>query len=518
MKFIAFEDAGEKSIEAVQNKFKIAKKDTYIIRDKDARSRKDDMQEVEGPFEEFIILGHTGDDAKKGKTTLGDYSAKEFAEKLALKVHPTNRLQVKHVYIIGCEVGMSKEGKPALAQEIANELSNQGFKNIQVHAITNPSDAPCYGMRVEVVSRPGAPGKILGHQPGQLVSHLHATPRQEALCMQLSEEPEKELTIIADKEEYKSRPTLVDTSDARNEFLRKQNTFIPGGHGPLSKKILAQEQFIVLVEREARTTPNKKLAAKLNKLLPNLKKASSTEWEKIIIEALIPYYDEKGVIGKLQNKARARKHDPESSTFCITMRNFYAHVGLSEDNLVRQVKQVANKKEAKGKDVKTTKEEEQPLLVGTDDRSKKEEKTSGPEKQRPKKGAKDHESTIIRRATHHSSSPALYVDPKIMAVKSQLRLISSAYEIRRPTDNWLKNLCFFKPKSSRTTQLNTLMQLGQDETATEGKVREGISKVLTQLRGENNKLKSTLQNILEELIDELDGKKPEVQHQKQKAF
>jgi hypothetical protein len=119
----------------------------------------------------FVFLGHTS------TSHYGNYSAREFAALFAEKFQEANythtdRLLVEDLYLIGCGLGMSKSNDKSLAQEIANEMAKAGFRNVKIHAFSNPDNIPAQSeMIVEITTQAGI-SALNGNQEGYIKTYV----------------------------------------------------------------------------------------------------------------------------------------------------------------------------------------------------------------------------------------------------------------------------------------------------------------------------------------------------------
>lgn len=88
---------------------------------------------------EITFIGHAD------KEQYQDFDAQQFVKKFAADfkkvAQDADKDKVKTIRLIGCEIGCKTPG-PALAQQIADALYDQGFKNITVQALATPDNAP----------------------------------------------------------------------------------------------------------------------------------------------------------------------------------------------------------------------------------------------------------------------------------------------------------------------------------------------------------------------------------------
>lgn len=230
--------------------------------------------------ENLFFLGHTGEQStislfdKRNEQTIGGFSTKEFAKSIAHKYPREDRKNLKHVYLIGCEVGFIGDNtRDCLAQKIADELYAQGFQNVTIHAMTNPVDAPKAGMRIRITSKTGVL-QAFGREIGDI----------QALSYNATQiEQEKQEQVDKTLPPYSS----IRRTQLIAEWNRPVNTFTPTQlpHSkPTPLKMAAQEKIIYQLDQTIKKLGLEKgkseLIEKLSKLRDGF--ANSTDYKSFI--------------------------------------------------------------------------------------------------------------------------------------------------------------------------------------------------------------------------------------------
>ena len=200
------------------------------------------------PVGDITLVAHTGDDHR----TIGGRTPAQLANDF----YHMFSAPLSHIYLISCMAGMSIENKPSLAQQFAIEIQNQGFINVNIHAVANPVDYSIIGMRVNVITK-----NDFGDQPGYLNAFLYVDKYSEYLDNQISNLVERldflrikpgakspdesaevgikqrqvrELLRQRDgaKEKY-TKIDIVSMGNYKEILIQKNNTFSPAG--PLVK-------------------------------------------------------------------------------------------------------------------------------------------------------------------------------------------------------------------------------------------------------------------------------------------
>lgn len=118
--------------------------------------------ESDQSIQELAILAHT-----QGHT-IGGYDVQGFVHHI-IKKAGKHKSELKIIYLIGCEAGFDKkDGKPSIAQQIADEFYKKGHREIVLYAVKN-SD-PYAAIRVEVISQAGV-SSLLGYEAGRVIAY-----------------------------------------------------------------------------------------------------------------------------------------------------------------------------------------------------------------------------------------------------------------------------------------------------------------------------------------------------------
>ncbi|WP_133127080.1 hypothetical protein [Legionella nagasakiensis] len=196
---------------------------------RDRALRLDDVRERTLRDHDITLCAHTDDE----RTTIGGKTPRELARDLARK-YGDNKANLQDVYLISCEAGM---GQPSLAQQLAIEMRNTGFAaGIRIHA-ANPVNADeLHGMRVEVVTRPGA--WTLGAR-GDVRAFFYGNEHSYEVDSQIEDAEEsgnrREATRLFRARSTDSRyvkTDIFDTHDYKEELNRAHHTFTTAGPGP----------------------------------------------------------------------------------------------------------------------------------------------------------------------------------------------------------------------------------------------------------------------------------------------
>ncbi|WP_131781429.1 hypothetical protein [Legionella gresilensis] len=535
MKFIAFANAGNDTTNALQEKLGITHK--YTIGHKHPQEKYIPLQivesnriSIEDDNTSFVILGHTSDNPSEthGNTTLGGYDAEGFASRMDEMIAETDRSKVKHFYLVACEVGMSRDGNtPALAQKIAFALENKGFREAKVHAITNNSDNPGESMVVTITSKAGT-SKLEGHQNG----HVTATSFHEK----------------------NEKIRLADTGNIIEELQRPQHTFDPI-NGQVSKKIEKQEKFIELLQWEVKQYNDTKHIDAFTNLLKIIKNTPSKDWNAEVITQLAKY----------RNKTKGSwTRSADSSTFYTRVVSLYVDVTKLEVKQVQQqiaerAKQIKSKKgqttSAQVVATKTHHGEKQSKSFSF--MKKKKEESKKEEKHDHKNSKKDDEDTSKnkkvgghtvstigemassktsqvrhrhnavkegegtgrveekmpllgnqgnrgssedseKQRSSSASTDRLVANSKVKELQEKLNNIAKTYDDKRNT-HFGKSIGFFPKRSKRHEQIETLKKLALENDY--DKITQGIQEVIEAIKGEFLMAKSSLKEVLEEILN-----------------
>lgn len=252
----------------------------------------------------LVYLGH-------GCTTdYGGYTPKEFAKRLAKQFPKEQMLLLEHLYLIGCDTGLIQEDGSTLAQQIANELHDAGFKNVQIHTVAKPENASGEALYVEVIDKPGF-SSLLGVQEGYINAFL-LTGDDSKRFDELKDEPKRwrERAKIKDEKAF----TFIKGANPEVELNKPHNIFIPYEE-PLMrmKRIeshpytkLSKEQEVALdllrQRREHELHKNdKKMVRKLDFIIVQLARAQPTDWQRLMKDFVT--YLEVSILGITVNRS-----------------------------------------------------------------------------------------------------------------------------------------------------------------------------------------------------------------------
>lgn len=177
---------------------------------------------------EMTLVAHTSN----GGTTIHDQGPEELAKVFSEKFK-ANKAGLKDLYLISCEAGMSKDKKPSFAKLFAEAMYEQGFKHINVHAITNPEGMPVTGMRVEVVTKQGVtlsqPGEVRAFSYLDLGSHAKHTVGQKSIT-EIKPLGEKDDVTASNNWQFNFFSAKNISSETHYKVLMSlpHNTFTPG--------------------------------------------------------------------------------------------------------------------------------------------------------------------------------------------------------------------------------------------------------------------------------------------------
>lgn len=232
----------------------------------------------------LVFIGHAG------TTRYGDFTAAKFAQKFldefkAAGYSDQDKMQVQHLNLIGCGIGMAANGKPALAQEIANELDKRGFRNIQVHSVANPDNIPPDSqMIVEVTNRAGV-SVIAGNRPGFIKAYvLNSVQSREldALEEQLAKAKKtREKISIKNKIEAikKNAICFIPQANPVDELQKPQNIFIPN-EKPAARRVRIETHPDTVAEK-ARIRREAELTEAKSRVISLLEGRREHEREKL---------------------------------------------------------------------------------------------------------------------------------------------------------------------------------------------------------------------------------------------
>jgi hypothetical protein len=399
----------------------------------------------------MIFLGH-------GCThDYGGYTPKEFAKRMAKLFRKDQMAMLQHLYLVGCDAGLIKDDGQTLAQEIADELANIGFTNVQVHTIAKPENASGEALYVEVIDRPGL-SSIQGVQEGYINAFL-LNAEDAKRFDELSKDKKKHWREIADIKDKKAFRFVRGVNPAV-ELEKPHNIFIPH-EDPVTRmkridshpytKLSREQEHAVDLLRQRREHELKKhdqrLVRKLDFIITQLVRAQPQDWQ-VLVRDFIPYLaisilgitlnDRSNTLKLLKKLAKgdfekARKiiekqheKDKHEHKGKIEIHPVKAIKSL-EDRLERKVKDLVHKKT--GEDLESDEErktdEHKPLLAS-------EEKKSSDGKEFNKEGSLETEHT-----THYPYSD----QPTLREMIQHTRAVSAIKKLIATLQSEIDDLC-----------------------------------------------------------------------------
>lgn len=243
----------------------------------------------ENSIENIITLGHSDTEY------YGHYKAITFCEQFAKQFTEKQKKSLKHLYLIGCEVGLIKNGQ-CIAQTVADELYRLKFTNIQVHSIAKPEDAYGEFMYVEIIERAGA-AKFRGVKEGYINAYL--LNKEDATRLnQLLEDRNRnidEINRIIREQAF----IFVKESDPLEELSKPNNIFFPQETENARKDRIENHFYSKLSEEQRKAIElltrrrdyelgkgSKKIARKINFIINRIKIAKPQEYQDIIKKSL----------------------------------------------------------------------------------------------------------------------------------------------------------------------------------------------------------------------------------------
>lgn len=99
---------------------------------------------------QIAIFAHS---AGAGGQNISVMTDEQVAERLE-RLYDKDKSNLKDLYLVACEAGLSSGGRPSFAQRIAAKLGARGFsQDITVHAVANPTDRLAANLRVKTVDQ-----------------------------------------------------------------------------------------------------------------------------------------------------------------------------------------------------------------------------------------------------------------------------------------------------------------------------------------------------------------------------
>lgn len=157
---------------------------------------------------EITLAAHSSE----GAATVGGRTPPQLAADFSTMFTGKNKTDLKHLYLISCEAGVSFEGSPSYAQQLACEMQRLGFAALCVHAVAPPVDQSFVGMRVEVVTR----GGLSGHTPGHVNAYLYKNAFSESL--------DDAITKLSERLDFlKVKVSPLTAAEAREKATKQQD-------------------------------------------------------------------------------------------------------------------------------------------------------------------------------------------------------------------------------------------------------------------------------------------------------
>lgn len=274
----------------------------------------------------IVMIGHGS------ATQYGGYTAREFARvfsKRFLETHDAKSIHsVKDLYLIGCNVGLIKDDNgSSLAQEIANELANLGFKKVVVHGIAKPENAKGDYLFVDVLNCTGTAGLVAlaaalsnrgsgqqDVQTGYIKAYLLASEDADRLTALEKNHfhNHREISQIIREKSF----IIVNRVNTEIELNKPHNSYYPYETAEFRKARITKnnirqlakdhsEAIALLVNRStylAQTSLFKDamMAKKLDFLIFQLRQADSNHWQPLLTE-YTRYLKNHAVYGRFYN-------------------------------------------------------------------------------------------------------------------------------------------------------------------------------------------------------------------------
>lgn len=256
-----------------------------------ALSRDDAFDDISQPdLHTLVFLGHSNG------SEYGSYNPNAFASHLAhfFKNKKELKQQVEHLYLIGCDVGLMTEEHQSLAQQIVNELYNQGFTKAQVHSVARPEGSVGQSLFVEVIARRGVADILGRHQVGYLIAYLLDKEQGEEYGRLLEKTSHSGKFKAAEFKE-KNAFVFLDGVHPYVELSKPHHIFIANETlGQRKERIanhpytqITQDHQIAIDCLEKRriyeeSKGRKNYAYTINLILNQLKRAESGDWQRLL--------------------------------------------------------------------------------------------------------------------------------------------------------------------------------------------------------------------------------------------
>lgn len=248
----------------------------------------------------LVFLGHAS------TKVYGSYNLKGFIKELE-KISPEKRQYVKHLYVIGCELGLARASGTALAQEIVNQLHDKGFVNLKLHAIANPQEIPeGYknndedidnedAMFVSVTTNAGI-GAYEGAKEGYISAYI--LPKKEAEKLRHLSQHDKKHKEIMEEHAF----VFIKNKNPQREYDREPNVFKPNetpearanriNNHPDTMERKNQERVFKCLRARLEYEEDKnelKKARKLKFAIYVLERADDDDWQRML-KSFVKYF------------------------------------------------------------------------------------------------------------------------------------------------------------------------------------------------------------------------------------
>lgn len=314
-------------------------------------------QLTETDFQQMVFLGH----GNPGE--YGGYTAKNFARQMSeqFQYKEDKKKLVKDLYLIGCDMGLINEEGRSLAQEIANELFNNGFTNVNIHSVAQPEGAVGEALYVEVLEKLDEAG-IVRNKTNEILAIPKIQPGFISAYLFNQEDGDKFFELLKDKKKnvvklshLKSERAFVFVNEANPviELNKPHNIFVPHETPELRQQRIASHPYTKLSQEQndaiellkqrreyENSKKHKTMVKKLDFIITQVSRAQPEDWQSLI-KRFKPYLEERLLGIKL---------NPKSNTFKLLN-----HLSKGDFDAARKV--IGKQKEAKKSDKKHSKVE-----------------------------------------------------------------------------------------------------------------------------------------------------------------
>lgn len=253
----------------------------------------------ETDLEHMVFLGHGN------PSQYGGYSAKKFAQRISeqFQYKEEKKQFVKDLYLIGCDMGLINKSGQSLAQEIANELYNNGFKNVRIHSVAQPEDAVGEALYVEVIEGMSGAQLIRNKtnqefdiptiKPGFISAYLFNQKDGDEF-FELLKNKKKNVAKL-DKLKKERAFVFVHEANPAVELDKPHNIFLPHEKPELRMQRIAEHPNTVLSEKQSEaitylklrreyedSKKNKTLARKLDFIITQVSRAQPQDWQNLL--------------------------------------------------------------------------------------------------------------------------------------------------------------------------------------------------------------------------------------------